>query len=447
MMRFRTICPDSIGRPSEPQESRCRGPSRSIVTRTVAGVAGETGGYSLQLWNTATRRKDPFSAGPEARIYVCGITPYATTHLGHARTYLIFDVLIKELERKGHRVLYAQNVTDVDDPLFDKALSLGQTVQEVTAEFTGIFKRDMAVLGIRPPDFFPYASQEVEGMQRVIGDLVDKELAYTRDGITFFRSRAFPRYGQISNLDYEQMVAIARERGEDPSDPRKEYPLDFILWKPSRPGDQSWPSPWGVGRPGWHIECSAMALRYLGAELDVHGGGTDLIYPHHEHEAAQSESTTGHHPFSRFWVHVEMVLLGGIKMSKSLGNLVLVRELTPTVDPRAIRRYLLETHYRSELDYSEEELKRAAENTCSLDRALALPPTAVPEGAWRDLADAFESEMADDLNTPAALATLGCATRLVADAAAAPELGGRAMLADGQAALRAMAARLGLAPR
>ena len=399
----------------------------------------------MQLWNTATRRKDPFSAGPEARFYVCGITPYATTHLGHARTYLVFDVLIKELERAGHVVRYCQNVTDVDDPLFDKALELGKSVQEVAAEFTGIFKRDMAALGVRPPDFYPHASEEVDGMQRVIGDLIGKELAYTRDGVTYFRSSRFPRYGQISKLDYDQMVAIARERGEDPSDRRKEYPLDFVLWKPSRPGEQSWPSPWGVGRPGWHIECSAMALRYLGAELDVHGGGTDLIYPHHEHEAAQTESATGHSPFSRFWVHVEMVLLGGIKMSKSLGNLILVRELTPTFDPRAIRRYLLETHYRSELDYSEESLRCAAEEIRSLDRALALAPTAVPEGAWREVADAFNSALADDLDTPGALSCLAEATRLVLHSAAGPLSGAWATVPDAQAELRAMAARLGLA--
>jgi L-cysteine:1D-myo-inositol 2-amino-2-deoxy-alpha-D-glucopyranoside ligase len=401
----------------------------------------------LQLWNTATRRKDPFSVGPEARIYVCGITPYATTHLGHARTYLIFDVLIKELERKGHTVRYCQNVTDVDDPLFDKALELGKSIQEVAAEFTGIFKRDMAALGIRWPDFYPHASEEVDGMQRLIGDLFEKGLAYTRDGVTFFRSSRFPRYGQISKLDYDQMIAIARERGEDPADPRKEYPLDFILWKPSRPGEQSWPSPWGVGRPGWHIECSAMALRYLGVELDVHGGGTDLIYPHHEHEAAQSESATAHDPFSRFWVHVEMVLLGGIKMSKSLGNLILVRELTPTVDPRAIRRYLLETHYRSELDYSEEALKGASKEIRFLDSVLDLPPAAVPECAWRDIAAAFESALADDLDTPGALAALSRGTRLVLESAGESQPGGRATLPSGQAELRAMAARLGLAPR
>ena len=399
----------------------------------------------MQLWNTATRRKDPFSVGPEARIYVCGITPYATTHLGHARTYLVFDVLIRELERQGHVVRYCQNVTDVDDPLFDKAQELGKPVQEVAAEFTGIFQRDMAALGVRPPDFYPHASDEVGEMQKVIADLYDKGLAYTRDGVTYFRASRFPRYGQISKLDYDQMVATARERGEDPSDPRKEYPLDFVLWKPSRPGEASWPSPWGVGRPGWHIECSAMALRHLGAELDVHGGGTDLIYPHHEHEAAQAESATGHIPFSRFWVHVEMVLLGGIKMSKSLGNLILVRDLIPKYDPRAVRHYLLETHYRRELDYSEESLQRAAEEMRSLDRALALPPTAVPEAAWRMMADAFDAALADDLNTPGALVSLSEATRLVLHSAEGPVSGDWAMLPNAQAELRAMAARLGLA--
>jgi L-cysteine:1D-myo-inositol 2-amino-2-deoxy-alpha-D-glucopyranoside ligase len=232
---------------------------------------------------------------------------------------------------------------------------------------------------------------------------------------------------------------VAADRGEDPSDPRKEDPLDFLLWKPSQPGEDAWPSRWGTGRPGWHIECSAMALKYLGPELDVHGGGTDLIYPHHESEIAQSVATTGHAPFARYWVHVEMARLDGTKMSKSLGNLVLVRDLLHRFRPAAIRHYLLTVHYREFLDYAEEALRASAARVDEIERALRQPGSAADEGALMKLVDRFDSAMADDLNTPLALAALEEAARLVLAAPAGPDSGRAPTI------LQEMAARLGLA--
>lgn len=364
------------------------------------------GGDTVELWNTRSRRKETFTAGKTARVYVCGITPYATTHLGHARTYLVFDVLIRELERLGHAVRYVQNVTDVDDPLYARARELGRPSADVAAEFTRTFLRDMAALRVRPPDVMPRVSREIEPIQDVIAGLLKRGHAYSREGHVYFRVGSFGRYGELSRLEREQMIGIAAERGEDPSDPRKEDPLDFPLWKPSGPGEDSWPSPWGVGRPGWHVECSAMALKYLGPQLDVHGGGSDLIYPHHESEVAQSESCTSRSPFARFWVHVEMVRLGGIKMSKSLGNLVLVGDLLPRFGADALRYYLLGTHYREPLDYSEEGLQRSAERAERLCRALEVPCPVVDVALLSDHRRRFDAALADDLDTPAALEAL-----------------------------------------
>ena len=392
----------------------------------------------MQLWNTRTRAKETFVAPPVVRMYVCGVTPYATTHLGHARTYLIFDVLIREIERLGHRFRYTQNVTDVDDPLFERAKQLGLTTAELARECTRTYQDDMAALRIRPPDFFPRASDEIPEILRLVARLVDGGYAYQRKDRVFYRVRRFDGYGGLSRLDRNQMVRLAREHLEDPNDPDKEDPLDFVLWKPSRPGESSWPSPWGPGRPGWHIECSAMALRYLGSEIDIHGGGTDLIYPHHENEIAQSEAGSGRSPFVRFWIHVEMVRLDGVKMSKSLGNLILVRDLRSRVSPMAIRHYLLRTHYRAFLDYADTDLLVSAERMARLDRAQVRSGYRVDAELLAALAGRFDAALADDLDTPAAIDALDAAARLVLAAPSDAE----ANPAD--ATLRQMASRLGL---
>ncbi len=392
----------------------------------------------MQLWNTRTRTKEDFNASEIVQIYVCGITPYATTHLGHARTYLLFDVLIREIEHQGHSVRYAQNVTDVDDPLFERAHQLGISTAELARESTRAFQDDLAALRVRPPDYYPRASDEVPEIQQLVGALLEGGHAYRRGDRVYYRVRSFPSYGSFSRLERSQMIDSARDHGEDPSDPAKEDPLDFVLWKPSQRGEASWASPWGQGRPGWHIECSAMALTYLSPTLDIHGGGSDLIYPHHENEIAQSEAGTGQSPFARFWLHVEMVSLGGVKMSKSLGNLVLIRELRARVNPLAIRHYLLCTHYRSWLDYSEPGLQASVKRIGRLDRALARNDARVDSNLLADLSARFDAALADDLDIPAALAVLDDAAELVlaAPTAATP---------TGNSALRDLSARLGFA--
>jgi L-cysteine:1D-myo-inositol 2-amino-2-deoxy-alpha-D-glucopyranoside ligase len=393
---------------------------------------------SLQLWNTRTRTKEEFRAGPIVRVYVCGITPYATTHLGHARTYLVYDVLIREIERLGHAVRYAQNVTDVDDPLFERAQKLGISTAELSGQSTRMFQDDLAALRIRPPDYYPRASDEIPEMLDMIGRLVEAGSAYLSGDRVYFRIRSRPDYGSLSRLTREEMIAVARDRGEDPSDPRKEDPLDFVLWKPSQPGETSWPGPWGTGRPGWHIECSAMSLHYLGPEIDIHGGGTDLIYPHHESEIAQTETATGHAPLARYWMHCEMVRLDGVKMSKSLGNMVFARELRKRVSPVAIRHYLLTRHYRELFDYTDEGLAASVERVSRVDRALAVcgvRDEALDLATWENR---FDAALSDDLNTPLALNALDAAANAVLAAPAGDSA------REGSAALRRMAVRLGL---
>jgi L-cysteine:1D-myo-inositol 2-amino-2-deoxy-alpha-D-glucopyranoside ligase len=393
----------------------------------------------MQLWNTLTRAKEEFAAGPIVRMYVCGITPYATTHLGHARTYLIFDVLIREIERRGHSVRYTQNVTDVDDPLFERAQQLGMTTADLARECTRLFQDDLAALSIRPPDYYPRASDEIPEMQGLIGTLLAGGHAYQSGGWVYFRVQSLARYGILSRLDRDQMLTSADEHGEDTRDPRKEDPLDFVLWKPSQPGETSWDSPWGVGRPGWHIECSAMALHYLGPELDIHGGGSDLVYPHHENEIAQSEAATGHAPLARFWIHAAMVRLGDTKMSKSLGNMVFVRDLRKRFSPVAIRHYLLTSHYRTELDYSEDAMSQSAARVKRLDRALAGSGTRMDSDTLATRETDFDAALADDLNTPLALKILDGAVDEVLGAE-----GNEGSTAN-SAVVRRMAARLGLA--
>ena len=393
----------------------------------------------MQLWNTLTRAKEEFTAGPIVRMYVCGITPYATTHLGHARTYLTFDVLIREIERRGHTVRYTQNVTDVDDPLFERAQQLGMTTADLARACTRLFQDDLAALSIRPPDFYPRASDEIPEIQRLIGTLLDGGHAYQSGDWVYFRVQSSAKYGILSRLDRDRMLTSADEHGEDTHDSRKEDRLDFVLWKPSQPGETSWASPWGTGRPGWHIECSAMALHYLGPELDIHGGGSDLIYPHHENEIAQSEAATGHAPLARFWIHAAMVRLGDTKMSKSLGNMVFVRDLRKRFDAVAIRHYLLTSHYRAELDYSEDELSQSAARVKRLERALAGSGTRSDSKPLAAREKEFDAALADDLNTPLALKIL--------DTAVDEVLGeeGNADSAASSAVVRRMAARLGLA--
>ena len=362
---------------------------------------------SVLLYDSLRREKAPFeSPDGRARIYVCGVTPYDTTHLGHAFTYLVFDVLVRNLRRHGLRVTYVQNVTDVDDDMLKRARRDGRDWQDLATENVNIFRKDLEALHVTPPDFYPWASHEVPSMLEVIGQLLERDLAYRAGGNVYFRAARFPRYGELSGLSREEMIAISRERGADPDDPRKEDPLDFILWQASAEDEPSWETPWGPGRPGWHIECSAMSYRYLGAQLEVHGGGGDLTYPHHESEIAQSESFTGMRPFARFWVHTSMLRYQGEKMSKSLGNMVFVRELRKRHSADAIRLCLLGHHYRSSFEFEERECEEAQVLADRLAEARREESPSRADGAAEAIAIRGLAAIDDDLDTLAAIAAL-----------------------------------------
>lgn len=364
----------------------------------------------MRLFNTLSRAREEFST-PDGvvRLYVCGITPYDTTHLGHARTYVVFDVLNRLLRHHGYQVRYIQNITDIDESILGRARQLGRDYLELGEECCRVFFEDMAALRVLPADHYPRPTQEIPMIQEVTRGLLEKGYGYIIPRGVYFRVKAVPDYGRLSRLGREEMLAIAAGQDDsDVDDPTKEDPLDFALWRRSGPGEPAWESPWGPGRPGWHIECTAMSLRYLGPRLDIHGGGADLIYPHHENEIAQSEAYTGERPFSRFWVHVGLVSLGGVKMSKSLGNMVFVRDLRRKFDPDAIRLYLISTHYRTGLDYREADLERAAarlERFRVAARQALVPanPGWAEEGGFRAR---FFAALDDDLDTPAALQVL-----------------------------------------
>ncbi len=350
-------------------------------------------------------------------LYVCGVTPYDTGHIGHAFTYVSFDVLHRYLEFLGHDVVYVQNLTDVDDDMLRKARETGEDYLELGNRHVTTFLTEMAALNWLPPDHFPRATDHVPQMLTMIGRLVERGLAYATDGNVYFSIDAWPGYGQLSHLSRDEMLPIANERGNVPDMPGKRDPLDFVLWQRSLEDEPSWPSPWGPGRPGWHIECSAMATAYLGDRFEVHGGGADLAFPHHESELAQTEGATGVTPWVSHWTHAGMLRYEGEKMSKSLGNLVLVRDLLRTYPGDAIRHYLVSHHYRSEIDFREADLARSADAVARLRgaciRAEEVAPAAPARPADHDLSpavrehrDRFLAAMDDDLDTPRAVSEL-----------------------------------------
>jgi cysteinyl-tRNA synthetase len=302
----------------------------------------------------------PLELGKRVTLYVCGITPYDAAHIGHAFTYSAFDTLVRFLRSRGHEVAYCQNVTDVDDDVLRRAARNAEDYLELGRRETAEFLRDMDALNLERPTFLPRATEEIPSMIELAAQLAATGAAYEVDGTLFFDVTTFPGFGELSGLDPDQQRALLAERGGDPGDPRKRHPLDFVVWQRSAPGEPAWDSPWGPGRPGWHLECSAMSRRYLGTTLDLHGGGTDLLYPHHESERAQSE-TANRAPFVRRWLHTGMVRHEGEKMSKSLGNLVFTRDLIRDHEPAAVRLALLGHHYRSGWELDADELKVAAE--------------------------------------------------------------------------------------
>ena len=356
----------------------------------------------MRLRNTETDAVQPLEPGDRpVGLYVCGITPYDTTHLGHAFTYVVFDVLVRTLRASGQPVRYVQNVTDIDDDIIRRARELGTTWEHLAAKETALYEADMAALNVLAPDVFPRASQTIPKITELIRRLEAQGHAYQRDGNVYFRVGSVTDYGRLSRLSREQMVKLSAERGADPNDPRKQDPLDFILWQASAAPEPCWPSPWGDGRPGWHIECSAMALENLGKQVDVHGGGADLIFPHHDSEIAQSEAATGVRPFARIWAHVGMLRYQGEKMSKSLRNLVLVRDLLQRYDADSIRVLLLRHHYREAWAYTEDLLEDAAAWTRRLQEAAR---GSRPAAAARNLA--VRAALEDDLDCPRALRLL-----------------------------------------
>ncbi len=371
----------------------------------------------MKVYNTLARKKEDFKPqGDEVKMYVCGVTPYADAHLGHAMSYIIFDVIRRYLRYRGHRVKYVQNVTDIDDKIIDRANKLGIPQRELAEKFTRSYFEDMKALNIEEPDVTPYATDEIPKIIEIVQGLIDRGYGYESESSVYFRVRNVPDYGKLSRRNLDSMRAGIRvESGEE-----KEDPMDFVLWKASKPGEPSWDSPWGPGRPGWHIECSAMSLKYLGNTLDIHGGGQDLVFPHHENEIAQSESVTGVKPCVRHWLHNGMVQMGEEKMSKSLGNLITIKQALKNYSADAIRIFVLSSHYRSPLTYSQEILEASKGGAERLLRAISRDD---PTGGKGESLDAepyrkrFTKAMDDDFNTPQALATMFDLARAINQAA------------------------------
>jgi cysteinyl-tRNA synthetase len=375
---------------------------------------------AIKIFNSLTRQKEefvPLVVG-QARIYVCGITAYDLCHIGHARSAIVFDVIRRYLTFTGLKVTFVKNYTDVDDRIIKRANTESVPAQEISERYIAECRTDMASLGVLPADQEPKATEHIKAMITLIERLARKGVAYAVDGDVYFEVRRFPAYGRLSGKNIEELQAGARVEVDE----RKRDPLDFALWKASKPGEPAWDSPWGPGRPGWHIECSAMSMQYLGEGFDIHGGGEDLIFPHHENEIAQSEAATGRR-FVRYWIHNGFVNLGSEKMSKSLGNTLTIRDMARRHDPEAIRFYLLQTHYRHPLEFSDERIEDAAK---ALNRLRALkeeadkiaskgtPRPGPDHGLFDDTAThraRFEAAMDDDFNTPQALAALFDLTR------------------------------------
>ncbi|MFC5052999.1 cysteine--1-D-myo-inosityl 2-amino-2-deoxy-alpha-D-glucopyranoside ligase [Saccharothrix xinjiangensis] len=371
----------------------------------VPRVAGEP--RPLRLFDTATGEVRPTAPGPTAGMYVCGITPYDATHLGHAATYLAFDLVHRVWLDNGHDVHYVQNVTDVDDPLLERAERDQDDWVVLAMRETALFREDMEALRVLPPREYVGAVESIPEIVEAIGKLLASGAAYRVDDPEFpdvyFDHGATGRFGYESNYDLDTMTRFFAERGGDPDRPGKRHPLDALLWRAAREGEPSWPSELGEGRPGWHIECSAIALNRLGTSFDVQGGGSDLVFPHHEFSAAHAEALTGEHPFARHYAHAGMIGLDGEKMSKSRGNLVFVSKLrAQKVDPNAIRLALLSGHYRADRPWTDELLASAQERLARWRRAAALPtgPDAAPTAAR------LRDHLGDDLDTPKALAAL-----------------------------------------
>lgn len=364
----------------------------------------------MKITNTISGQKENFLPhGDEVKMYVCGVTPQSEAHIGHAMSYINFDVIRRYLKFRGYKVKCVQNFTDIDDKIIVKATALGISIAELAEKNMAAFMQDMDNLNVIRMDLYPRATQEIPKIIEMVQGLIDKGYAYPADGSVYFRVTKLDDYGKLAHRTLDQMLAGARiEPGDE-----KEHPMDFVIWKAVKPGEPSWDSPWGNGRPGWHIECSAMSLKYLGESLDIHGGGADLIFPHHENEIAQSESFTGKKPFVKYWMHNGLLRLGEEKMSKSLGNIISIKQVLDKYPSDALRIFILGSHYRSPLTYTSEALEAAASGAKRMRQAVENS-TAGGNIASLDnetYRQRFIEAMDDDFNTPQALAILFDLTR------------------------------------
>jgi cysteinyl-tRNA synthetase len=384
---------------------------------------------SQKIFNTATRKKEIFQPIKEGAIgiYVCGITAYDVCHIGHARAAIVFDVVVRYLRSKGYEVTYVKNFTDIDDKIINRANKEGVSITEISERYIKSHDEDMAALGVLTPTVVPRATEHMKEMIALISSLEEKGFAYSVDGDVYFSISNYRQYGGLSGRNLEEMMAGARVDVND----KKKNPLDFALWKKSKEGEPSWESPWGKGRPGWHIECSAMSRRYLGETFDIHGGGEDLIFPHHENEIAQSMASTGK-PLANYWMHNGFVKINSEKMSKSLGNIFPVREILKNYHPEVLRLFMLQSHYRSPVDYSEDSLTEARAGLLRGYRTLQLikelqgkitaanqvsKKSAAQEESYiskfKELKEKFNEAMDDDFNTAQALGYVFDTVRLI----------------------------------
>ena len=374
----------------------------------------------MKIFNTLTMHKEefvPIEPG-KVRMYVCGPTVYNLIHIGNARPMIVFDTVRRYFEHKGYEVNYVSNFTDVDDKIIKAAIEEGVTADVISQRYIEECRKDMEGLNVRPATTHPLATQEIDGMIEMISDLIEKGHAYEKNGTVYFRTRSFPGYGKLSGKNLDDLRSGFRDlkvSGED----EKEDPLDFVLWKPKKEGEPSWPSPWSDGRPGWHIECSVMSKKYLGESIDIHAGGEDLVFPHHENEIAQSESCSGH-IFANYWMHNAFLNIDNRKMSKSLGNFFTVRDISEKYDLQVLRIFMLSAHYRSPLNFSAdlmeaagnslERIRRAADRLSDLAASAAVTDLQPAENEIlaevKAHVDRFDEKMDDDANTADALSVI-----------------------------------------
>lgn len=403
---------------------------------------------AIRIYNTLTRKKEPFETQEPGvvRMYVCGPTVYDKAHVGHAMSTLVYDIMRRYLEYRGYRVIHVMNYTDVDDKIIQRANQLGKHPLDLAGEYIREYEQHLMALNVLPPTVSPRATGEIDRIIAMVKQLIDRGHAYAVDGDVYFRVTSKADYGKLSWRRLEEMQAGARVEVDE----RKEHPMDFVLWKSSKPGEPAWDSPWGPGRPGWHIECSAMNLHHLGEQIDIHGGGNDLIFPHHENEIAQTESLTGK-PFARYWVHNGMLQFAGDKMSKSLGNFVTIEEFLQKHEADTLRMLVLNSGYRNPLTFNEEVVAQAERSLERLRSALRPASAAIGSGGDPEIIQALQAQMEatrqgfiaamdDDFNTAGALGHLFDLVRAInqaRDAGADDET-----LAPAQALLRELAEKV-----